>query len=151
MFLNKMKKKIHKFLIPEGLSSDYSIFVISGYYIHCFAFGYRIKHSNLVLLVLVYSINFIFHLDLRIFKIFSKKTGAFVFKSLHNLCNVLKTLDFILFADDTKLFYSHKDPNQLTNVLNTELKKLFNWTRANNLFIYILLKNVLKQNKKAIT
>ena len=64
---------------------------------------------------------------------------------------MLKTLDFILFADDTKLFYSHKDPNQLTNVLNTELKKLFNWTRANNLFIYILLKNVLKQNKKAIT
>ena len=37
------------------------------------------------------------------------------------MCNVSKLLKFILFADDTNIFYSHDRLPELVNVLNTEL------------------------------
>ena len=43
---------------------------------------------------------------------------------INDLCDVSKALDFILFADDTNIFYSHKDQNYLMEIINTELKKL---------------------------
>ena len=56
---------------------------------------------------------------------------------INDLCNVSKALDFILFADDTNIFFSRNDPNQpaMENV-NNELKKLSNWFQA-KLSIYI--------------
>lgn len=50
-------------------------------------------------------------------------------------------LDIILFADDTNIFYSHKDPNFLSTIVNTELDKLSSWFQANRLSI-----NVKKSN-----
>ena len=47
------------------------------------------------------------------------------------MCNVSKALDFILFADDTNIFFSHNDPNQLMEIVNNELKKLSSWFQAN--------------------
>ena len=65
-----------------------------------------------------------------------------------------KTLNFILFADATNMFYSHADPNQLVNVVRTELKKLSNWTRANKLSINIKKSNFIlfktKQNRQKL-
>jgi hypothetical protein len=52
--------------------------------------------------------------------------------------NILK---FILFADDTNLFYKNKDLSQLELVVNIELSKLSEWFRANKLSL-----NVLKTN-----
>ena len=52
--------------------------------------------------------------------------------------NVLK---FILFADDTNLFYQNKDLSLLELVVNGELSKLSEWFRANKLSL-----NVLKTN-----
>ena len=46
---------------------------------------------------------------------------------INDLCNVSKALDFILFADDTNIFFSHNDPNQLMEIVNNELKKLSSW------------------------
>ena len=43
----------------------------------------------------------------------------------------------ILFADDTNIFYSHKDPNFLNTVVNTELDKLSSWFQANRLSINV--------------
>ena len=43
---------------------------------------------------------------------------------INDLCNVSKALDFILFADDTKIFFSHNEPNQLMEIVNNELRKL---------------------------
>ena len=43
---------------------------------------------------------------------------------INDLCNVSKALDFILFADDANLFFPHKDPIQLMEIVNNELKKL---------------------------
>ena len=50
----------------------------------------------------------------------------------NDLCNVSKVLDFILFADDTNIFFSHKDFNLLPEILNSEMLKLTQWCRATN-------------------
>ena len=60
---------------------------------------------------------------------------------INDLCNVSKALDFILFADDTNIFFSHKDPIVLMELVNTELQKLSCWFQANKLSI-----NVKKSN-----
>ena len=60
---------------------------------------------------------------------------------INDLCQVSNILDMILFADDTNIFYSHKDPNFLNTVVNTELDKLSSWFQANRLSI-----NVKKSN-----
>ena len=44
-------------------------------------------------------------------------------------------LDFILFADDTTILYSHKDINSQVNVVNGELKEVSNWFKANKLSV----------------
>ena len=49
---------------------------------------------------------------------------------LPNASNIVKTL---LFADDTSLFYTHKDPNQTIIVMNHELTKIMDWLKANKL------------------
>ena len=54
---------------------------------------------------------------------------------INDLCNVSKVVDFILFADDTNIFFSHKDFNSLSEILNYELCKLTHWCRANKLSI----------------
>ena len=36
-------------------------------------------------------------------------------------------LDFILFADDTTILYSHKDINSKINMVNEELQEVNNW------------------------
>ena len=44
-------------------------------------------------------------------------------------------LDFILFADDTTILYSHKDINSKVNMVNKELQEVNNWFKANKLSI----------------
>ena len=41
---------------------------------------------------------------------------------INDLCNVSNALDLLLFADDTSIFFSHKDPNILSTIVNNELK-----------------------------
>ena len=42
-------------------------------------------------------------------------------------------LDFILFADDTTILYSHKDVYSKIDVVNKELYEVTNWFKANKL------------------
>ena len=44
-----------------------------------------------------------------------------------------RMLQFILFADDSNIFLSHPDPEQLTQMFNDELKNVSNWIKANKL------------------
>ena len=44
---------------------------------------------------------------------------------------------FILFADDTSLFYSHKNKKDATDILNTELSKISQWLAANKLSLNV--------------
>ena len=49
--------------------------------------------------------------------------------------DVTNVLEFILFAEDTNLFYSHKNLSSLANVINREIDHLSEWFRANKLSI----------------
>ena len=73
---------------------------------------------------------------------------------INDLCNVSKALDFILLADDTNIFFSHNDPNQLMEIVNNELKKLSSWFQANKLSINIKKSNFIlfktKQNRQEL-
>lgn len=60
---------------------------------------------------------------------------------INDISYVSNVLDLILFADDTNLFYSHKDLSHLTSILNCEMNKLSEWFIVNKLSINI--KNVI--------
>jgi len=47
--------------------------------------------------------------------------------------NVSNLLYFILFADDTNIFYSNSDGQELVNTINSELANLADWFKANRL------------------
>jgi len=44
---------------------------------------------------------------------------------------------FIIFADDTNIIFSHKDPNNLEILINNELHKISNWFKLNKLSLNI--------------
>ena len=52
---------------------------------------------------------------------------------VNDLCKSSKLLDFILFADDTNLFYAHADIISLFNTVNEELEHINTWFKANKL------------------
>ena len=51
------------------------------------------------------------------------------------MCSVSKILHLILFADDTNIFFSHKNVDFIPNTLNDELPKLSDWCNANKLSV----------------
>ncbi len=66
-----------------------------------------------------------------------------------------KVLKFHLFADDTSIFFSHKDLNSLESTLNKELTGVSDWLSANRLTLNIDKSNILiitpKHTKKIRT
>ena len=52
---------------------------------------------------------------------------------INDLNNVSTVVELILFADDTNLFMSHKDPVYLAASINSELNNLSAWFKANKL------------------
>ena len=54
---------------------------------------------------------------------------------INDLSNVSDLVDFILFADDTKIICSGKDLYSLSVMLNNELQKISLWLKANILSI----------------
>ena len=66
------------------------------------------------------------------------------------MCNTSAILKFILFADDTSIFMSHRDPFILQTILNEELIKISNWLYMNKLSINISKTNFMMFTKKNI-
>ena len=72
------------------------------------------------------------------------------------MCSELKVLDFILFADDTNLFFLHKNVEIIKQTLNQELPKLSDWCDANKLSInlkksnFMIFKPTQKRKKREI-
>ena len=60
---------------------------------------------------------------------------------VNDISNVSPILQYILFADDTNVFYSHSDLNLLIATMNIELPKLSKWFKSN-----ILSLNLKKTN-----
>ncbi len=64
--------------------------------------------------------------------------GRLLFIIYINDCsNISDVIDFVQFADDTNVFTSGKDPQALSNTVNSELVKLSNWFRDNKLSLNI--------------
>ena len=57
----------------------------------------------------------------------------------------------VIFADDTNLFLSHNNPNELQNVLNAELQKVNTWFRCNKLSLNISKTNFIIFHTKKYT
>ena len=60
---------------------------------------------------------------------------------VNDLNKASKVLNSILFADDTNLFYSHRDINTLFKIVNDELTKLDQWFKANKLSLNVAIQN----------
>ena len=52
---------------------------------------------------------------------------------INDIINASTILKLILFADDTSIFFSHKDIDYLSTILNSELAKISDWLKANKL------------------
>ena len=70
---------------------------------------------------------------------------------INDLPNDLRVAELLLFADDTSIYYCHKDPISLINVLNDELRNVACWMKANKLSVNISKTNYVifkSRNKK---
>ena len=69
---------------------------------------------------------------------------------INDFCNSSTLLSFVLFADDSNLFFSHKNPNILARTVNNELEKVTQWIRANKLSLnlqktkYMIFSNTIE-------
>ena len=59
-------------------------------------------------------------------------------------------LHFIIFADDTNIFYLNDDPDTLVNVVNEELSKLNTWFKINKLSLNVSKSNFMIFGNKVI-
>ena len=66
------------------------------------------------------------------------------------LRKVSKLLQFIIFADDTNIFYLDDDPISMVNVTNEELDKLTMWFKVNKLSLNITKSNYMVFSKKKL-
>ncbi len=72
---------------------------------------------------------------------------------INDIANCSSTLTFYLFADDTTIFYSHKNIRELENTINRELIHVTNWLIANKLSLNVGKSNVLlfrRKNEKVL-
>ena len=56
---------------------------------------------------------------------------------INDLQNSSRILSFILFADDTSVFFSHRNPDVLVNTVNTELASINQWICCNKLSLNV--------------
>ena len=56
---------------------------------------------------------------------------------INDFQNSSNVLSFILFADDTSVFFSHKNPDTLLNTVNNELKYIPAWICCNKLSLNV--------------
>ena len=69
---------------------------------------------------------------------------------INDLCNTSVNLRYILFADDTSIFMSHKDPIVLQTIFNEELENISNWLYMNKLLINTKKTNFMMFTNKNI-
>lgn len=62
------------------------------------------------------------------------------------LCS--KIPHFVLFADDTNILFSHRDPKTLETIINNELKHISNWFKLNKLSLNIKKTNFMSFKNK---
>jgi hypothetical protein len=68
---------------------------------------------------------------------------------INDIVNSSKLANFIMFADDTNLFFKHKDLNILLSTINEELSKISRWFKLNKLALNIKKKLIILSLKVA--
>ena len=68
---------------------------------------------------------------------------------INDICKVSKLLQFIIFTDDTNIFYLDDDPLSTINITNEELDKLAMWFSVNKLSLNITKSNYMVFSKKS--
>ena len=69
---------------------------------------------------------------------------------INDMHKVSDLLHFIIFADDTNIFYLDKNPIRLVNTLNAELEKLTEWFKINKLSLNVGKSNYMVFSNKKI-
>ena len=70
---------------------------------------------------------------------------------VNDICNVSDILQFVIFADDTNIYYSHPDLSTLYKSVTSELSKLYTWFLINKLSLNLDKTNyILFTNKKIV-
>ena len=67
---------------------------------------------------------------------------------MNDISRCSNILSFILFADDTNLFYSHKNVDTLCNTMNQELRKITSWLSCNKLSLNVKKTHFVVYNQK---
>ena len=62
---------------------------------------------------------------------------------MNDICKTSKLLSFILFADDTTVFYSDNDVQNLCDTMNCELNEVVNWFKCNKLSLNAAKTNLM--------
>ena len=62
---------------------------------------------------------------------------------INDICNVSNILDFILYADDTNVFYKHENIDMMCKIVSVELDKLSTWFALNKLALNISKTNFM--------
>ena len=68
---------------------------------------------------------------------------------INDIAESSPTLDFNLFADDTSIFFKHKNGDEMEEILNRELDKVSNWLKANKLSLNVNKSSVLAFRSKS--
>ncbi len=69
---------------------------------------------------------------------------------INDMHKVSKLLHFIIFADDTNIFFSDNDPVKLIQIINCELNKLTKWFKINKLSLNVTKSNYVIHKKKIL-
>ena len=67
---------------------------------------------------------------------------------INDLANVSNVLFSLLFADDSSMFVSGKNPDELVNIMNAEMTKIVNWLRTNKLSLNLKKTHFIILRKK---
>ena len=67
---------------------------------------------------------------------------------INDLASISSILTFILFADDTNVFFSHTSLDKLIDVMNIELIKVAEWFNANKLSLNLEKTNFQNRSRK---
>src|SRR5688572_8908448 len=62
---------------------------------------------------------------------------------INDLPNTSSILNFVLFADDSSVFFSHKSYDELFRILNQELLLVSDWFKANKLSLNLAKTNYI--------
>ena len=68
--------------------------------------------------------------------------------TLNDIKNCTNQLSVLSYADDTTVYLSGPNTNEMIDIMNTELKKLYDWLCANRLSLNIKKTNLHFQSVK---